>query len=152
VNWDLPTPHLLQLQVENSDIDALGHVNNATYVSWLEQCAWQHSAALGLSLAAYRRLDRAMVVHRHEIDYLQPAFVGDILLVGTWIVASDQRLRLSRQFQIQRQQDAATVLRARSDFVCIELSSGRARRMPTEFIAGYGRAMVQEAIAQSKSP
>jgi acyl-CoA thioester hydrolase len=39
-----------------------------------------------------------------------------------------------------RPKDQATLLRARSNFVCIELSSGKARRMPDIFVETYGKA------------
>ena len=35
----------------------------------------------------------------------------------------------------------ATLLRAQTTFVCIELSSGKPKRMPAEFIEGYGPAL-----------
>jgi acyl-CoA thioester hydrolase len=142
VNWDRPHPFMLELTVASEDIDGLGHANNAVYVAWLERCAWRHSQSLGLDLAEYRRLDRAMAVVRHEVDYLASAYEGQDLLLGTWIVASDQRLKMDRCFQLLRVEDGVTLLRARTTFVCIELSSGRPRRMPVEFVEGYGSAML----------
>lgn len=142
MNWDLPSPYLLELEVTAEDIDGLGHVNNAVYVSWMERCAWNHSQHLGLDLATYRRLDRAMAVVRHEVDYLAAAYQGERLCMGTWIVESDQRLRMLRRFQLIRPADGATLLRANTTFACIELSSGRPRRMPPEFVEGYGRALL----------
>lgn len=73
MNWDYADPFVIDLRVLAEDIDGLGHANNAVYVSWLERCAWRHSQRLGLDLAEYRRLDRAMAVLRHEIDYLAAA-------------------------------------------------------------------------------
>lgn len=143
ISWDRASPHTVTIEVQDEDIDELGHVNNAAYVRWMEACAWQHSQALGLGLAQYRALDRAMVVHRHEIDYLHAAYAGDRLIMATWIVQSDGRLRLTREFQLCRCSDGVTLLRARSSFVCMELSTGRARRMPEAFIEGYGRALAQ---------
>lgn len=140
--WDRPEPHLLNIRVGADDIDELGHANNVVYVRWLEQCAWQHSEALGLDLASYRRLDRAMVVLRHEIDYLAAAYLSDQLQVATWIVGSDQKLRLTRQFQIFRVSDQRTLLRAQSTFVCIALTSGQPKRMPVDFVERYGGALV----------
>jgi acyl-CoA thioesterase FadM len=35
----------------------------------------------------------------------------------------------------------ATLLRAQTTFVCIELSTGKPKRMPAEFIEGYGPAI-----------
>lgn len=72
MSWDLATPFIIDLRVGSEDIDGLGHANNAVYVTWLERCAWRHSQRLGLDLAEYRRLDRAMAVVRHEIDSSPP--------------------------------------------------------------------------------
>jgi acyl-CoA thioester hydrolase len=144
LDWDHPQPFVVSIDVSAADTDELGHVNNATYVRWMEQCAWRHSEYLHLSMDDYRRLDRAMVVLRHEIDYLAAAFSGECLKVATWIVKTDGKLRLTRHFQIIRPRDGQTLLRAESSFVCMELSSGRARRMPDEFISGYGAAVISE--------
>jgi len=141
VNWDKSLPFVEAINVDNSDIDELGHVNNAAYVRWLERCAWRHSESLGLGVAEYKTLDRAMVVLRHEIDYLAAAYLADQVMVATWITESDNKLRLTRHFQIIRPADQMTLLRARSTFVCIELSSGKARRMPTIFVDTYGQAI-----------
>jgi acyl-CoA thioester hydrolase len=142
MNWDLPTPFVIDLSVVADDIDGLGHANNAVYVSWLERCAWRHSQSLGLDLVEYRRLDRAMAVVRHEVDYLASAYEGDELQVATWIIESDQKLRMSRHFQLIRPADGVTLLRAKTTFVCIELSSGKPKRMPQEFLDGYGPAVL----------
>jgi acyl-CoA thioester hydrolase len=142
MNWDLPTPFVIDLQVAADDIDGLGHANNAVYVSWLERCAWRHSQSLGLDLTEYRRLDRAMAVVRHEVDYLASAYEGDELQVATWIIESDQKLRMSRHFQLIRPADGVTLLRAKTTFVCIELSTGKPKRMPQEFLEGYGPAVL----------
>ncbi|MNF42655.1 acyl-CoA thioesterase YbgC [compost metagenome] len=141
MNWDMPNPFVIDIKVVADDIDGLGHANNAVYVSWLERCAWRHSQNLGLDLAEYRRLDRAMAVLRHEIDYLAAAYEEQELQMATWIVESDHRLKMDRRFQLVRPEDGATLLRAKTTFVCIELSSGKPKRMPEEFVEGYGRAI-----------
>jgi acyl-CoA thioester hydrolase len=141
VNWDLDKPFIVDIEVGAQDIDGLGHANNAVYVSWMERCAWQHSQSLGLDLVEYRRLDRAMAVVRHEIDYLASAYEGERLRIGTWIVESDHKLKMLRRFQLVRADDASTLLRAQTTFVCIELSSGKPKRMPVEFVEGYGQAL-----------
>jgi len=141
VNWDHPQPFTIDVGVSDADIDALGHANNTAYVRWMEQCAWQHSAALGLDIAAYHALDRAMVVLKHELHYLAAAFADEELVVATWIMSSDAKLRLTRHFQIVRPHDAKTLLRARSEYACMEISSGKPKRMPAAFIEGYGKGM-----------
>jgi acyl-CoA thioester hydrolase len=148
MTWDHPNPFTLPLAAKAGDIDGLDHTNNGTYVRWCEQVAWAHSESLGLAVADYRRLDRAMAIRRAEYDYLLPTQLDDRLTLGTWIFAGDGRLTLERRFQLLRDSDQATVLRGRWELVCIEVSSGRARRMPPEFLAAYV-PVVLEANRQS---
>jgi acyl-CoA thioester hydrolase len=144
MSWDLAEkPYLIELQVQADEIDALGHANNAVYVSWLERCAWSHSQSLGLDLAEYQRLDRAMAIIRHEVDYLASAYLGQTLQVATWIIESDHRFKMTRRFQVMRPADGVTLLRALTTFACIEISSGKPKRMPVEFVDGYGAAVIE---------
>jgi acyl-CoA thioester hydrolase len=135
--WDFPNSHVVTLEVLADDIDAYDHVNNSVYLSWLDQAAWSHSAALGLSLEQCVGLRRGMAAHHTEIDYLRAAVLGDQVLVGTWIVSTDSKLRVERRFQVRRALDGETLARARTDYVCINLDSGRATRMPESFQRSY---------------
>lgn len=137
MDWDYPNPFTLARAPEAADIDGLNHTNNAVYVRWCEQAGWAHSEALGLALSDYQRLDRAMAIRRGEYDYILPTVQSEALVLGTWLVAGDGKLAMARRFQLIRERDGATVLRGRWDLVCIELSSGRPRRMPQEFIDAY---------------
>jgi acyl-CoA thioester hydrolase len=136
--WDFAEPHSVVVEVRPEDIDAYDHVNNAVYLSWLDRVAWSHSAKLGISLEqCVATLRRGMAAHRTEIDYVRAAVLGDRVLVGTWIVATDGKLRVERRFQIRRAADGETLARARIDYVCINLDSGRAARMPESFQRAY---------------
>jgi acyl-CoA thioester hydrolase len=139
LTWDYPDPFTLTLTPIPADIDGLNHTNNAVYVRWCEQVGWAHSEALGLAIADYQRLDRAMAIRRGSYDYLLPTFEGEQLTLATWLVGGDAKLSMERRFQLIRNSDQATVLRGHWDLVCIEISSGRARRMPPEFLAAYVR-------------
>ncbi len=143
--WDHPGPFTLFTRVRPEDIDGLRHTNNAVYVKWCERTAWEHSRALGLDLDTYRRLDRAMAITHSEYHYLQPSREGDEIAVGTWIVSWDRRITMRRAFQVIRVDDGTTLLRGAMRFACIELSTGRPRRLPPEFIAGYGPAVIDSA-------
>jgi len=143
--WDYPAPFSISVTPQETDIDGLNHVNNAVYLQWCEQVAWAHSEKLGLYLADYRRLDRAMAIRRGEYDYLLPALMGDDLVLSTWLTASDGKLTMVRNFQLQRATTGQTIMRGRWDLVCIELSTGKARRMPPEFCDVYEAAVVRPA-------
>ena len=135
-SWDLENPHIAVVDVAADDIDAYGHVNNAVYLRWLDSAAWSHSAALGIPVETCTRMRRGMAALRIEIDYLRAALPGERIRVATWIVESDHKLRVTRRFQL-RHTDGATVARATTQYVCLNLDSGRAARMPPEFSAAY---------------
>ncbi|MBA5638593.1 acyl-CoA thioesterase [Duganella sp. LX20W] len=138
--WDRPHPFILPVSPQAADIDGLDHTNNAVYVRWCEAAGWAHSNALGLTLADYKRLDRGMAIRRSEFDYIFATNAGEQLLLGTWLLAGENPLSMKRCFQLIRQSDGNTVLRASWHLVCIELSSGRPKRVPPEFSAVYGPA------------
>jgi acyl-CoA thioester hydrolase len=137
VQFDHPAPHVVELAVQAEDIDAYEHVNNAVYLSWLDCAAWSHSAALGVPLGQCLALRRGMAAQRIEIEYLRAAVRGDVVRTATWIASTDGRLRAERRFEIQRVADGETLARARIDYVCINLDSGRAVRMPESFARAY---------------
>lgn len=147
MQWQYPAPFMQRVIVARADMDELGHTNNAVYVKWCEQCAWAHSNALGMDIETYRRLDRAMVIRRSKYDYERATVAGDQLVIATWIVDWDARTGMRRQFEIRREQDGALILRGEMEFLCVEMSSGRIRRMPPEFINGYGAAVLSAAAA-----
>jgi acyl-CoA thioester hydrolase len=85
-----------------------------------------------------------MAITHSEYDYLQASREGDEIVAGTWIVSWDNKLTMTRRFQVIRLQDGVTLLRAEMRFACIEISSGKPRRMPREFLEGYGPAVLKE--------
>lgn len=141
-NWDHPAPFLRRSRVLAEDVDALKHTNNTVYVRWCEEVSWAHSASLGLDIDSYHRLDRAMAVVEGRYHYLRASHLDDEVDTATWIIHWDQRLNMTRRFQVRRVSDGATLLRGETRFACIEISSGKPRRLPREFIEGYGPAIL----------
>ena len=142
MNWDFPNPFTLPVTPGSHDIDGLRHTNNAVYVQWCEKIGWAHSESLGLGLADYQRLDRAMAIRRGEYDYLLPTALDEALTLATWLTRSDGKLTMERRFQLVRNSDLATVVRGRWELVCIELATGKPKRMPPEFVAVYHAAVI----------
>lgn len=141
MSWDLNKPFIETVTVRSADIDGLGHTNNACYVIWCEACAWAHSRSLGLTVADYQRLNRGVAIQRAEYNYVEPSFAGDQLLVGTWLTACDNRLRLERRFQIVNQATQHTVLRGHWLLIGINMQTGKPARFPADFVSCYGAAV-----------
>lgn len=137
VEWDHPQPFVLPVTVAADDIDSYGHVNNAVYIRWLADCAWAHSAAVGLPEETCVALRRGMAVRSIHVELLAAAYLGDELLVADWVTSNDRRLRATRTYQIVNPARNVTLLRGHIDYVCINLDNGRATRMPPEFLERY---------------
>jgi acyl-CoA thioester hydrolase len=152
VSWDLPSPFVHHRVAQHAEIDGYGHVNNAVYVAWLDDCAWAHSIACGIGPELCRSLNRGMAVWRTQIHYLRSALEGDEIEVGTWPVQNDNRLRIQRRFQVRRVGDGETLLRALIHYVCIDLQTGKARRMPEEFTQYRVQPQVAAAVAAETAP
>jgi len=142
MNWDVQSPFVFGVTPMASDIDGLNHVNNAVYVRWCEQAAWAHIEHLGLSHAEYLAFDRAMTIRRAEYDYIQPALLGDVLTLATWLGASGGKTTMVRNFQMIRERDGQTLMRGRWELVCIEISTGRVKRMPPRLGEMYQAALI----------
>lgn len=138
--WQRNLPFVDTWHIEQKHIDHYEHVNNVAYVSQLENLAWKHSNFLGLSMQEYKKLDRGMVIQQHVLNYQRAAHLHDKIACATWIVACDQKFRLSREFQFISLRTQKTVFTAQTHFVCVSLSTGSPKRMPAEFMEVYGKA------------
>lgn len=138
--WDCAEPFVYQLEVDSCHIDVMGHTNNCEYLKWCEVMAWRHSEYLGLGIEEYRAVGHGMAAVHTELDYLAATFAGEVLQIATWVGSCD-RIGLLRHYQVIRPSDGAIVLRAQTRFVCVDLISGRLRRMPEPFKTAYGNAV-----------
>jgi acyl-CoA thioester hydrolase len=136
-SWDRPKPFIHRVTAKPEHIDLFGHVNNAVYNTWLDECAWAHWNSFDLDAAVLAEAKRGMAVIRSESDYLQAAYVGDELDVAVWITASDGRLRAERQYQIRRVDNGKTIFRSLWKLICINLDNGRPARMSKELSRHY---------------
>ena len=137
IRWDWPDPFIHEVEVQPQHIDDFQHTNNVVYLTWMAKTAWEHSKALGLDFAAYAAANRGMVVRRHDLEYLGASHEGDRILVATWITGNDGKIRLRRRFQMVDAATGKTLLRGFTDFVCINIETGRPTRMPENYIATY---------------
>lgn len=89
------------IEVRDSDIDVIGHVNNVVYLQWMQNAAYAHSAALGWTLERYLELGAGWVARMHQIEYLQPAYSGDRVIIKTW-VADMKKVTSMRRYRMVR--------------------------------------------------
>jgi acyl-CoA thioester hydrolase len=147
----LPSAFTDTHRVAAEEIDEYAHVNNTVYLQWLDRIAWAHSSNLGAPIEHCLALRRGMAVRHTRVDYLEAALLDDTLLIATWIVACDGRLRCTRRFEILRVADSKRVLDAEIEYFCLNLDTGKPSRFPNEFVARY-TVMPEVAAAYAKLP
>jgi acyl-CoA thioester hydrolase len=71
-----------RLEVRFRDCDPMGHVNNAVYLTYLEQARFAHWRAVwGFNFEGLPEGTPGVILARAEIDYRIPARYGDLLEV-----------------------------------------------------------------------
>jgi acyl-CoA thioester hydrolase len=147
----LPEAFTSTHRVLAEEIDEYAHVNNTVYLQWLDWIAWAHSDKLGLPLERCLELRRGMAVRHTRVDYLEAALLDDTLLLATWIVVCDARLRCTRRFELLRVADGKRVLEAEVEYFCMNLDTGKPCRFPREFVESY-RVLPTIAAAYAALP
>lgn len=120
-----------QRSVVSTEIDLMGHVNNIEYLRWTQRAAVRHSDAQGWTMDDYLRLGQGWVVRSHQIEYRQPALLGDTIVVRTW-VADMKKVMSLRRFQIFRAADQALLAEASTNWAFVNFQTGSLCRIPQE--------------------
>ena len=133
---NIPAIYHHQHTVTPAEIDLLGHVNNLDYIRWMLAAAVAHSDAQGWTTAAHLQAGCGWVVRSHQIEYLSPAFVGEKIVVRTW-VAEMKKVTSLRRYEIRRESDDALLAAAATSWAFIDFASGVPKRIPTEVAEAF---------------
>ena len=126
----------LKIQVQPAHIDVLGHVNNVMYIQWMQDVAEAHIEALGLGMAQYLELKHAMVAVEHHVQYRKAAFEGEEVILRTWL-NDINALYSFRQYAFYRPKDQSILFVDNTKWACIEIATGRPKRMSPSFTHAY---------------
>ncbi|NCN85366.1 MAG: acyl-CoA thioesterase [Sphingomonadales bacterium] len=132
---DAPSPqgvgesgYTLSITAQPSDIDELGHVNNAVWVRWIQELATAHWNAI----APQDAIDRYIwVVTRHEIDYRGNVGVGDSVTGRTWISEPPKGARFWRNVSFTGP-DGKIKVAAKTNWAIIDRTIERPVRVPAD--------------------
>ena len=129
-------------RVQWSDVDSVGHVNNAVYLGYLEDSDIRVAAANRWPPARLHEMGLALAARRHQIEYREPAHFGDDLVLTTWLSDVD-RTGGRRHFSITRAGDNALVLRARLFWEIVDRETGDPVPTPSDFVADLAPHLTQ---------
>ena len=140
-----------RLEVRFRDCDAMGHVNNAVYLTYLEQARFAHWRALGggegeaQALLGGNRTSApdgvpGVILARVEIDYRKPATYGETLDVQLGI-AGFGRTSLTYEYEIVAA-DGTLVAAARTVVVRFDYRAGKPVPIPDAMKEWLSRRLV----------
>lgn len=141
MDWQHPKPFIIKYNVTEDEIDRLGHVNNKKYLEWMEHIAWKHSLAVGINEATIKKLNKVMVIGRHEMNFHAACYTGDALKIGTWVAPPSSSRKRIRFYQVIREHDGQTVFTGQTLWICMNLETKKSTRIPNEFIEPYNQSL-----------
>jgi len=132
----MPAVYEHALVVPDDAIDRLGHVNNLVYLRWMLDAALAHSAVQGWPPDRHEEIGSGWVVRSHEIKYLQPAFLGNPVVVRTW-VADMTKVSSVRRYKIMRADTQQLLASASTQWAYVDYKTGTLLRIPPEVISAF---------------
>ena len=115
--------HIFQIAIDAADIDFMGHVNNASYLKWVQDAVvshWQRFAPAE-ALATH-----AWVALKHEITYRKPTFLDDEV-IATVLLEKVQGARAFYETIIKRGEDV--LAEVKSSWCCLDATTLRPARL-----------------------
>ena len=117
------TAHDLPIRVGPEAIDFMGHVNNAHYLSWVQDAVLDHWRKFAPADAVARHL---WVALKHEITYRRPAFLDD-QVIATVVLERVQGARAFYETVIRRGEDV--LAEVKSSWCCLDAETLRPARL-----------------------
>lgn len=81
------SPYRHPIEVRFRDLDGLGHINNAVYLTYIELCRTRFFQKAGFTALEDIRKDFPLILARTEIDFLMQGGMQDSVVVEGWISA-----------------------------------------------------------------
>lgn len=125
------TPHRHAVQIEAADIDFMGHVNNASYLKWVQAAVIGHWRRLAPPDAVAGLL---WVALRHEITYRRPTFAHDSV-IATALLTRVQGARAFYNIVIRRGEDV--LAEVSSSWCCVDATTLRPARLTRHVIGRF---------------
>lgn len=117
-----------QLRPRYGEVDRMGYVYHANYVSYCHQARTEMLRKLGINDNYLEQNNVMMPVITMHLDYLRPARYDELLTVKT-TVAQMPRTRFHFDFEINNE-EAAKICTAHSTVVFVDATTRRPIRLP----------------------
>ena len=136
----MPLTHTRTFRVRFHECDAHGHVNNANYLRYMQETAFDASAAAGYDMQRYDEMQRHWLIRETCVDFICPLVYDDRIEVTTWI-ADFRRASSRRRYEFRRVSAAAEtsqiVAQGYTDWVFLDAQTNQPAIIPEQLIADF---------------
>jgi acyl-CoA thioester hydrolase len=132
----MPATNTSVFKVRYYECDLYGHVNNTNYLRYIQEAAFEASAAVGFGVDRYAGMQRSWHIHATDMEYLRPLKYGDTVEVKTW-VADFRKVTSRRMYELRAQETGELVARAATDWAFIDTTTGKPAVIPQEFATAF---------------
>jgi acyl-CoA thioester hydrolase len=132
----MPLFYTRTFRVRFTECDAYGHANNVQYARYMQEAAFEASAAAGYDFSRYDAIGTYWLVRESEIEYLRPLRYNESFEVKTWVV-DFRRVRSRRAYEFRKVGEDEVIARASTDWVYIDNATGRPIAIPPALIAAF---------------
>ena len=119
------------IRILPDDIDFMGHVNNARYLSWVQDAVVAHWEKLAPPAAVAEHL---WVALKHEITYRKPAFLDDEV-IATVVLDKVEGVRAFYSTLIKRGDEL--LAEVKSSWCCLDAKTLRPARIAKDIAAHF---------------
>jgi acyl-CoA thioester hydrolase len=128
---NIALPHRFSIGIDPADIDFMGHVNNASYLRWVQDAVVDHWRSLAPAEAVARHL---WVALKHEITYRRPTFLGDEV-IATVLLEKVHGARAFYETVIRRGEEI--LAEVKSSWCCVDAETLRPARLTQDIIQRF---------------
>lgn len=132
----MPLVHTSAFKVRFYECDLYGHVNNANYLRYMQEAAFEASAAAGYDPQRYTQMGCTWYAHATDIEYLRPAQYGDTIVVKTWVV-DFRRVTSRRAYELHSTATGELVAKATTDWAFLDAATQKPAAIPDELVQSF---------------
>jgi acyl-CoA thioester hydrolase len=132
----MPLSHTRNFRVRYYECDANGHLNSAVYLRFMQETAFDASAAAGYDLNRYNQLQHHWLIRESQVEYLLPLRYNQVVDVSTWI-ADFRRVTSRRAYEFRLAESGELAARAFTDWVFLDTAKNRPASIPQSLVDDF---------------
>lgn len=132
----MPLTHVRAFRVRHYECDVYDLLRTAVYLRYLQETAFDASAAAGYDQSRYQAMRRIWLIRETNVRFWGVLHAGETVEVATWVM-DFRKVRSRRAYEMRRVENGELVAKGYTDWAFLDMDSGRPAVIPDELIAAF---------------